>query len=108
MIKDRGLMKFRMVALQPGLLSNIRRYYDEQEYIKKPELDEQQLEYLNETICECMEHHTEVTITFFNENRLEMILGTIHHFDEIRRLLRVIDKFNEYQFIKLNDIININ
>lgn len=108
MINDRGLKKFRTVALQPGLLSNIRRYYEEQEYIQKPELDEQQLEYLNETICESMENHSEVTITFFNKNRLEMILGTIHHFDEIRRILRVIDKFNDYQLIKLDDIININ
>jgi DNA-directed RNA polymerase specialized sigma subunit len=107
MIKDRSLIKFRTVALQPGLLSNIRRYYEEQEYIQKPELDEQQLEYLNGAICESMEHRSDVTITYYNKNHLEMILGKIHHFDEMKRLIGVIDKFDECQLINIGDIINI-
>jgi hypothetical protein len=93
--------------MQPGLLSNIRRYYVEQEYIQKPELDEQHLEYLNVSICESMENQCEVTITFFNKNKLEMILRKIHHFDEMKGLLRVIDKFNECHMISIGDIINI-
>jgi hypothetical protein len=108
MIKDRGLKKFRMASFQPDLSSQIKRLFQEQDYAQKPILDEQYLEYLERMICESMENHQHVTITFYNQNRYEMVLGTIHNLEENKRVIRVVDKFNEWHQIKIENIINID
>jgi hypothetical protein len=108
-IKDRGLIKkFRMAAFQPDLQSKIKRMYQEQEQVSKPVIDEQYLEYMEQMIFESVENHQPVIITFYNNSRYEMVLGTIHYFDESKRILRVVNKFNEWQQINIEHIVNID
>lgn len=81
-IRDRGIMKFRMVEFQPEFVHNLRQQHKEQDIILKPTLDEQQLEYLNQAICESMEFHKEVSITHYTGTKSEYLKGFIHYFDE--------------------------
>ncbi|MEI2357881.1 YolD-like family protein [Mesobacillus zeae] len=106
-IKDRGLKKFRMVSMQPELISSFKDFYKEQEYTCKPELDEQQLDYLNHAICDSMECTKEVSITYFREHRYELVIGHIHYFNTQTQSIRVVDKFNEWLEIKIVDILDI-
>lgn len=76
-IKDRVIIKkIRMAAFQPDLQSQIKGMYQEQEQASKPVIDEQYLEYMEQMICESVENHQPVIITFYNYNRYEMVLGT--------------------------------
>lgn len=106
-IKDRGLKKFRMVAMQPGLFSGIKMLQEEQKYVSMPTLDEQQLEHLDQTICDAMEFNNEVSITYYKNHRYELIVGHIHYFDSVKNCIRVVDKFQEWSEIKIPFIIDI-
>jgi hypothetical protein len=106
-IKDRGLMKFRTVALQPGFISNLKKMHREQEYVKPPELDEQQLDYLNTKICESMEFTQQVTVTYFKNHASMKEDGYIHFFDEKRNEIRLISKKDTCVIIPLSKIIDV-
>lgn len=106
-LRDRGLKKFRTVALQPEFVSSLRQLHKEQEYIEKPFLDEQLLEYFNQIISDSMEFPKELTVTYYNNHRYEIIIGRIHYFDEKKRVIRIVDKFGDWQEIRIDCIIDI-
>jgi hypothetical protein len=106
-IKDRGLKKFRTAAFQPGLISQIKQLYLEQEYVKKPKLDEQYLDYLDDKICECIEFNLDVTVTYYYRHSYELIIGKLHYYDQQKNTIRVVDKFGDWLSIKIEDIIDL-
>lgn len=106
-LKDRGLMKFRTVALQPEFISNLRNLQKEQDYVKKPEIDEQQLEYFDQIIHEKMEFNDTVSITHFKDHRYEITIGKIHYYAPLEKTIRIVDNFNSWFRIKLENIIDI-
>ena len=106
-IRDRGLMKFRTVALQPEFISNLKRMHREQDYVQSPELDEQQLDYLNTKICESMEYTQRITVTYFKSHAILKEDGCIHYFDEKRNEIRLISTKDTCVVIPLEKIIDI-
>ncbi|WP_244671259.1 YolD-like family protein (plasmid) [Cytobacillus firmus] len=106
-IRDRGIMKFRMVGFQPEFVHNLRQQHKEKEIIPKPTLDEQQLEYFNQVICESMESHKEVTITYYSGAKSEYLKGFIHYFDEKKFTLKIVCCSNNNHTIQCRDIIDI-
>lgn len=106
-IRDRGLMKFRTVALQREFISNLRQMHREQEYIQPPELDEQQLDYLNTKIWESMEFTQQVKITYFKNHAILKVDGYIHFFDEKRNEIRLISTNDTCVNIPLYKIIDV-
>lgn len=106
-IRDRGLMKFRTVALQPEFISNLRQMHREQEYAQPPELDEQQLDYLNTKICECMEFNQQVSVAYFKNHAISKEEGCIHFYDEKRNEIRLVSSKGTCINIPLNKIIDI-
>ncbi|RHW36006.1 YolD-like family protein [Neobacillus notoginsengisoli] len=106
-IKDRGIIKFLPASFLPELNNNIKKIIDEQEFIPNPELDEQHLEFLDNKICEAMELNAEVSITHYNNQRYELIVGHIHYMDPYKKSIKIVDKFHEWMEIKLGYIIDI-
>ena len=100
-------MKFRTVALQPELISSLKQLNKELAYIAKPILDEQQVEYLNQNLCNSMEYNSDVTVTYYQNHDIKLLLGNIHHFDDIKNTISVVDKFDEFFVIELDNIIDI-
>lgn len=94
MLEDRGLMKFRPVAFMPEQIASIKQLYKEQDDVKMPELDKQQLENLNLMVCEAMEYNLVATVTFYKKARYEITKGMIHYLNERSNYIRVVDKFN--------------
>jgi hypothetical protein len=99
--KDRGLKKYRIVSMTPELGAGLKKM----EYVPMPELDEQQLEHLDQAICEAMDFNNEVSITYFNNHRYELIVGHIHYFEPIIKSIRIVHKFQEWFEIKISYII---
>lgn len=106
-VKDRGLKKWQPAFIMPelgNLLSSAEKeYYAE----KKPEIDEQQYELIEQIVCESMEYQMGVAISYYQEQRTSLIIGHIHYFDEINRHLKVIDRFGNVEKIMVGSILDI-
>ncbi|MGD6963972.1 YolD-like family protein [Fictibacillus phosphorivorans] len=107
MIRDRGNIKWQGMFL-PEHVKLLREYDRENKKKIKPELDEQQLELMQETICDAMENNLYLCFTYFQNDDFRLMIGKVHYVDQFRGELRIMDKQNELQKIKLNDLINVS
>lgn len=96
-----------MVSFQPDLSSKLNRMYEELEEVKKPLLDEQQLEQLNEIIYKSMEFNQTAAVTYYTKRQYKLIIGHFHYYNEMKRTLKIVDKFGEWIEIKLTEIVDI-
>jgi broad-specificity NMP kinase len=106
MIRDRGRIKWTAMML-PEHVKMLRDWVKEDGYEQKKELDEQQLEYMNDILSEAKEVDHKVTITHFRNLTYEMVIGKIHHWDEINRKLRIMDQFEEIHQMDIDSIVDI-
>ena len=106
MIKDRGKMKWVSMML-PEHVQMLREWADEDLNEERVVLDEQQIEEINHIIAEAMEHQILVAISYYNQKRYHVMIGHIHYYDEWKQQLNVIDRFDEAQYIKFADIMDV-
>ncbi|WP_078545910.1 YolD-like family protein [Litchfieldia alkalitelluris] len=106
MIRDRGAIKWTSMML-PEHVKLLRDWAAEDLHQQKPELDEQQLEEMNSLMCEAMETGNQLIITYYEQNRHKLLIGTVHHYDEFTQKLHVIDKFNDPHYIAVNQLIDL-
>jgi hypothetical protein len=76
MINDRGRKKWAPF-LMPEHKKRIAEMYMEEYDVHQPELDEQMLEQLQETIAEAIERETEVSVTYHSNKRVHTCFGKI-------------------------------
>lgn len=91
MIRDRGNIKWTSMML-PEHVKLLRDWSEEDAYQEKPELDEQQLEQFNETICFAMEENTELIFTYYKDHFFHTCSGYVHYIDPIQHTLRIVDE----------------
>ncbi|MFE8703917.1 YolD-like family protein [Cytobacillus sp. FJAT-54145] len=106
-IRDRGIIKFMPALLPPELRSMLKQIEVEQNYQTKPSLDEQQLEHINQIICESMEHGLEVKVVYFENNRNNLAIGKIHLFKESSRTIRIVNRFSDYFDIPIEEVVDV-
>jgi hypothetical protein len=106
MIRDRGRIKWTAMML-PEHVKMLRDWVKEDLYEQKKDMDEQQLEYMNDILSEAKESNQLVTITHFRNRAYEMVIGRIHHWDELNRKLHIMDQFEELHQIYLDNIADI-
>lgn len=106
MIRDRGKIKWTSMML-PEHVKMLRDWVKEDQYEQKREMDEQQLEFMNETIAEAIEFNQFVTIIYYQKRKYEMVIAKIHYWDEWAQKLHVIDHFEEVHRIPIADIADI-
>lgn len=108
MINDRGRIKWSPFLI-PEHKKRIAQLYEAEDDIQQPDLDEQMLDTLQETISSAIEYHQEVTITYHHSKRNKNICGLIRKVDPYTRMI-IIDSLdvNGQTFnIPLQLIINI-
>jgi hypothetical protein len=106
MIRDRGTIKWTAMML-PEHVKLLREWQKEDEYQTKPELDEQQLEAMNDTLCEAMASGQEVMITYFEQKKYKLLVGTIHYYDEIKKKLHVVDSFGNVHYLAAENVVDV-
>lgn len=106
MIRDRGRIKWTSMML-PEHVKLLRDWAKEDMYENKMEPDEQQLEVMNEVMAEAMEFGKSVAITYYSGRRYQIVIGTIHYWDEIAKKLHVIDRFDEVHQIEISNIADV-
>lgn len=106
MIRDRGRIKWTAMML-PEHVKLLRDWVKEDQYEQKKIIDEQQLESMNEVLMEAVEFHQHVAITYYQNCRYEIIVGKIHHRDELTGKLHIVDRFEEMHHIAIGDIADV-
>ncbi|EIT84972.1 hypothetical protein A374_13035 [Fictibacillus macauensis ZFHKF-1] len=105
-IRDRGAIKWTSLML-PEHVKQLRELDWNQSKKVKPELDEQQLELIEETICEAMEKNSDLCFTYFQKDNFHLIIGKVHIVDTYKRELRIVDFHDDVHRIKLDDLIDV-
>lgn len=106
MIRDRGRIKWTSMML-PEHVKLLRDWAKEDMYVQAKELDEQQLEVMNETILEAMEFNKTVAVTYYRNRVYELVMGTIHYWDDLGQKLHIMDHFQEVHRIGLSSIVDV-
>ncbi len=105
-IRDRGNIKWTSMML-PEHVKLLRDWKEEERLRKKPELDEQKLEEMNETINEAMAYNETLSFVYFSAYEYKLLVGNIHYADPVRKELRIVDEFGDRYDLKLQDIVDI-
>lgn len=99
--------RWGMRIILPEHRQGLVRQATEKLKVKKPELDEQQLEDMELTVAESMEFGAPLTFELYDDGYIREITGAVHYVDHIRKEFRVKDSKNDTNFIRFIDIINI-
>lgn len=91
----------------PEHVKMLREHQDGLDYGRKPELDEQRYEELNEIICVAMEENRLLKFMYYQKGKIAELAGHVHYVDEIKKELRVMDKMNMIHLLKVMDIVDI-
>lgn len=92
----------------PEHVKLLRDWVKEDKLEIMPELDEQQLEEINEVICESMALGTQISMLFFEHNQYKEIIGNIHYVDEFNQKVRIISKEGKAFQIPFGSIIKVD
>jgi predicted AAA+ superfamily ATPase len=106
MIRDRGAIKWTSMML-PEHVKLLRDWAEEDLDQQKPELDEQQLEAMNSLLFDAMEARKQLVITYYENRRHKLLIGTMHHYDEFNQKLHLVDKFGDPHYIEANQLVDL-
>ncbi|MCQ6268079.1 YolD-like family protein [Fictibacillus sp. WQ 8-8] len=73
MLRDRGKMKWQGMFM-PERVKSLREFDWDNKKKTKPELDEQQLEIMEETICEAMAENLDLCFTYFRDGDFHLLI----------------------------------
>ncbi|KZE66849.1 hypothetical protein AWM68_19960 [Fictibacillus phosphorivorans] len=106
MIRDRGNIKWTAMML-PEHVKALRAFDSDQTKKEKPELDEQHLSLMEETISEAMAENLELCFTYFKSDDFHLYIGKVHYIDTYRKELRVMDFHEETFRLKLESLVDV-
>jgi hypothetical protein len=105
--RDRGIIKFSpfLMPEHRDMLAELREKVDDMTLSYH---DEQRYEQWNSTILEAMEFALYLRIQYIQNHRFHNVIGRVHYYDEINRILRVKEKEKgKFYFIPLSTIQKI-
>ncbi|WP_059040736.1 YolD-like family protein [Paenibacillus rubinfantis] len=105
MINDRGRIKWSPFLI-PEHKKRIAQLYEAEDDVRQPELDEQHVEQLQETLSEAIEHGSAITVTYYADRRHRSIEGLIFKVDLLSGVL-VLDCAGDRVRIRFDSLINV-
>jgi hypothetical protein len=106
MNRDRGMIKWTAMML-PEHVKLLRDWQKEDYFEVKPELDEQQLEQFQNTICNGIEENKQLIFMYHHNGTFHTTIGNVHYFDPLSKTIRVLDKSDNRTDIQLESIVKI-
>jgi hypothetical protein len=106
LLRDRGNIKWQGMFL-PEHVKLLREFDREHKKKKKPEIDDQQFELMQDTICDAMENNLELCFTYFQYDDFRLMIGKVHYVDQYRGELRILDGQNEVHRIEFGNLIDV-
>lgn len=105
-LRDRGTKKWTAMML-PEHVRELKKSLIDEKRIKRPILDEQQIEQLEETIIEAIEKDIPLLFSTFHDGFIKTIKGEITFIDHIHKQFRVKETSEMLHYIAFEDVINI-
>lgn len=90
MIRDRGTKKWTALML-PEHLKLLKQLNVDFEHVKKPQLDEQGLDRIDELLYIAIEYNYPVVFDLWEDGLLSEVEGTIQFIDEANRVVQIED-----------------
>ncbi|MCM0627439.1 YolD-like family protein [Lysinibacillus sp. OL1_EC] len=107
MLQDRGNKKWSTSLMLPEHVNLLKKALEEQNDIKKPQVDEHQLEEMNLIFQLALKNNSEVKIKYFSNNRIHVIKGILTEIDYLYRKTCIVYEDNSALKINLLDIVDI-
>ncbi|MFC5712450.1 YolD-like family protein [Thalassorhabdus alkalitolerans] len=107
-IKDRGTIKWTAMML-PEHVELLKQLEHEQQKVKKPELDEQAWQEIEEKVCEAMADHHPLLFIYWMNGFIHKVSGRIHHLNQQERKFHIVTRKDEDTFyLPFDSIVYIN
>jgi len=104
---DRVIIKYSPF-LMPEHRKMLKELREKEERIHPSHHDEQQYEEWNRIIFEAMEFASYLSVEYLQQHRLHRIIGRIHYYDQLNRILRFKEKENgSIHYIPLSSITHM-
>lgn len=104
---DRGMMRWVPFSAIKEQFEGLNEMYEKQNQVQMPILDEQQLDLINDIVCEAITENKQISISYHKENEIYSETGYIHYYDMSRNELRVIDRSEKVLYININYITDM-
>ncbi|PES77243.1 hypothetical protein CN505_03245 [Bacillus cereus] len=104
---DRGMMRWIPFSAIKEQFEGLNELYEKQNQVQMPILDEQQLDNINEVVCEAMAENQKVSILYHYHHSLHNTSGYIHYFDTLRNRLRIVDEYEKITYVNSTCIVDI-
>lgn len=105
-LRDRGTKKWTAMML-PEHVRELKKSLIDEKRIKRPILDEQEIEMLEETVIEAIDRDYPLIFSIFENGFIQTITGKVTFIDHIQKQFRVKDTSEITHFIAFKDVINI-
>lgn len=91
----------------PEYVDKILSWQDEQKYIKKPGLDQQKIEDINEALYIAIEFNRTITFTLWTDGEFNKITGKLHFMDEVNQRVHLVDTGERVNKIDYGSIVEV-
>ncbi|RST75260.1 YolD-like family protein [Siminovitchia acidinfaciens] len=105
-IKDRGTKKWTAMML-PEHVQMLKYLNVDYERVKKPDIDEQGWEEINETLHIAIEFNLPLNFTVWIDGFFDDVEGVLHYIDEINKIVHVVDIKENVHRISFKSIVEV-
>jgi hypothetical protein len=106
MVHDRGSIKWTSLML-PEHVELLKRIWNEDKKVVKPNLDEQELEVLNNQILEAYHQKQFIQIEYYCDNQRLEVRGIINKLDSLHQMIVIKDVTDDIVSIPFRNIFEI-
>ncbi|MBL4952077.1 YolD-like family protein [Neobacillus sp. YIM B02564] len=106
MLKDRGTKKWTAMML-PEHVRELKKCLNDEIKIKRPILDEQKIERMEETIIEALDANQTLEFSIYEDGFIEVYTGKITFIDHIQKQFKIMDGSGHKHLLSFRDVINI-
>jgi|SRR5690606_1932361 len=106
MVHDRGTIKWTSLML-PEHVELLKRIWNEDKKVVKPNLDEQELEVLNNQILQAFHQKQCIQIEYYYDNQRLEIRGIIKKLDSLHQMIVIKDITGDIVSIPFRNIFQI-
>ncbi|MFS0562635.1 YolD-like family protein [Terribacillus sp. 179-K 1B1 HS] len=105
-IHERGTMKWTSLMM-PEHIAMLQKSMAKQYDVPQPVLSEDQREDIERILREASEYKSEVTVTYWGNNRLHTLVGVIERLNPNMRRIELRDKEDDLNFVGFSFITDI-
>ncbi|WP_414045783.1 YolD-like family protein [Macrococcus equi] len=106
--KGRGMIKWAPFATMPQQFEDVRRQIENQNKIERPELSEDRMQEINETLHIALAQHKNIKIDYYVDGYIQSVDMTIEKIDQWAAIIIGSLANGDTRFISFMDIINID